>query len=207
VLSWTSDLAQEVAARLGWAAVIGDTRFTYWVSRSGQLLSGEAPPDVLHLVGTPFETASGVRLPLSVGGSSTELRAPSHRGDRVRAEDIAALFAEVSVCVLQATPTETEMRTDTDREQAAYLRLFSADLFALGFPVVIAIPPLPASLSTAVMTRIARAVTAWDRQGSGGLLTAIAAARSDVMNLSSINAEAKLEAAADICLFAADAGA
>jgi hypothetical protein len=203
VLSWTGDLAQEVVARQSWAPLQADQRVSHEVTRSGQI-TGSDQTHVLHVVATPVETASGVRLPVSPSGVVAPTPSDSGRGELMRAEDLVNQFPEVAICVLQAVPSETEIRTDTDREQAAYLRLFAADLFSFGFRAVITIPPLSAAVASAVVGHIAEALVSLEPVGASALAAAIATARQEVPNLSAMRPEATLEAAMDICLFVAE---
>lgn len=207
VLSLIGNLTQEEMARQGWERLIPDKRFSYDSVYAEEILFGrpvEVTPHVLHLVGTPVETASGVRLEVSEGRDYAQKPSSVSRGELLRAEELAKQFPELALCVLQATPIETEERTDADREQAAYLRLFAAELFVLGVPAVVTIPPLPPSVAAAVLGHLAAALQDRDQQGITALLKAIAAAQTDIINLSEADAEAKLEAALDLCLYAAD---
>jgi hypothetical protein len=57
--------------------------------------------------------------------------------------------------VVQAEPFETATRVDTDREEAAKLRLFATDAFITGAWAVLTIPGLPPHLASEVLTDLA----------------------------------------------------
>jgi hypothetical protein len=207
VLSLIGNLTQEEMTQQGWKQLIQDQHFNYNSLYAEEFLFGrpvEPTPHVLHLVGTPMETASGVRLHVSGGEYYAQKSSSVGRGELLRVEDLAKRFPELALCVLQATPIETGERTDADREQAAYLRLFAADLFVQGVPAIVTIPPLPPSAGAAVLNQIAAALRG-RQQGTRALLKAIATAQDAIMDLSEADPEAKLEAALDLCLYAADA--
>jgi hypothetical protein len=105
------------------------------------------------VVGGTLGSGSGIDEPYAkVGstgggyhGSGGGRGGTSDRGDLVRVETLLSLMPNMRMCILQATPLPHTIfeRTQTDREQASYLRYMGADLFRLGVPVVVTIPPLP----------------------------------------------------------------
>ena len=85
--------------------------------------AAEFDPQVLHIIGTPLPTSSGVRLQLSEFGSRAKV-AKEGRGNILRPDILTDRLLNLVLCVVQAAPGEVHPRSGTDREQAAYLRHF-----------------------------------------------------------------------------------
>ena len=91
------------------------------------------------------------------------------RGELLGSEELLSLFPEVTLCILQASPTLVDNRTSADREQAGKLRQLGAELFKLGVPFVLTVPPLPMAIGAAVIDEIGRGPaggTSADRRSS-----------------------------------------
>jgi hypothetical protein len=209
---WTIAPAGGEIARRGWSSLIQDARFTVVSSQS---VPWQVPPEqtapaaqVLHVIGSAVETASAIRLeaappPDSSGSWSAESREPGEhvRGELVSSEELVSLFPGITLCILQAPPTTVDSRTSADRDQAGKLRQLAAELFKLGVPYVLTMPPLPMAIGAAVIDEMAAVLRKGHRQ-TVDLLDAIAAAQADLSDWSEADAETRLEAAFDICLYA-----
>ena len=168
----------------------------------------------------------------SRGGGSA---GASDRGELVRAETLASLMPNMAMCILQATPSPniTLERTQTEREQAGYLRYMGAELSRLGVPVVVTIPPFPVQIGWRVLRTFLGGFLFF-REGGGedlaglevafpelnlpkkgwstaeagfAFLKTLADARAYVKNPSFTYRDDALEAALDLCLYVADARA
>lgn len=152
------------------------------------------------------------------------------RGELIKAENLISVLPQMAMCILQATPLAMgsgSERTGSDRQQAAYLRLLGAELFRLGVPIVITIPPLASEVVPAVLKSIVNGLRRFQPSGSlegdppllaslarskkwdtaGAVLVfleAIATAQSEIRGFTAMSPEDRIEAAYDICLYGAD---
>jgi hypothetical protein len=124
---------------------------------------------------------------------------------------------EAALVVLQGEPlTEAAERGQSDRESAALLRAFAAELFAAGADVVLVLPSLHAPLAEAALQAVARQVARRRRPHLHRLLDSAAAARRAIRGwpapariagnpdeLESFRQD-QLESSLDVCLFARD---
>ena len=109
---------------------------------------------VVHLVGDAVPTATAVRFELS--GLDVESSAVgSVRGVLLRADELPVLFPRAGLYVLQGRPLPVAARTKAEREQAAWLRMFAAELGELGVSAVITVPPLGEDAAADVIARLA----------------------------------------------------
>jgi hypothetical protein len=212
VLYWADAPHTEIARR-GWGALANDDHFTV---RSIQATPQEVRSDlspvrhkaqVLHIIGSAVQTASAVRLEVAnskslvtrLGGEDETETAV--RGDLLHGEELLSLFPGVTLCVLQATPVLIDKRTSADREQSGNLRQFGAELFKLGIPFVMIVPPLPVTIGAAVIYELAKVLREGHAQ-TVDLLNAISCAQDDLEDWSEADEQTRLEAALDLCLYA-----
>jgi hypothetical protein len=183
VTCWAeSEVANQVAQR-GWKALAGDTHFEVQVSRADDLQRLAFRPDgvhVLHLIGTAEETNAGVRFRVvedqasRVGKASLDVEAAPAR--LVRAEDVGRIFPSLALCIIQGVPGRPDpRRLESDRYEAMLARAFAGELFALGVPAVIVVPPLGSPVAVAVLERLAAALQPRPR-GARTLQEAVVAA-------------------------------
>ncbi|HET9897386.1 MAG TPA: hypothetical protein VFQ44_20845 [Streptosporangiaceae bacterium] len=202
-VSVVADSNQADMVTRGWAGLIGRRRYRHRIWRPdmvyGEAVSGEET-DVVHIVATPIETASGPRLELGrVTGDQYRIRSDSTpRGELMRAADVLARFPDLAFCVLQATPQEHLDRTETQRRQAATLRMLAAEIFSLGVPAVVTIPALPTSVTVSVLAALSAAVTSRPRRFAAALTDAL---RYEAERLETIPGLSP-ECALDLCLYA-----
>jgi hypothetical protein len=105
---------------------------------------GAAGKRILHLVGKAEYSTSGWHF-------------------RIRRDGQEPLYLPVtrlplrgySCLVIQAEPVEALTRLDADREQAAWLRAFAAEVFAAGAGTVVVLPPLTLSLQVRALRCLA----------------------------------------------------
>lgn len=211
ILCWTAAATGNEIARRGWASLAQDDRFTVVTSEFApwQVRSEQVGPaaQVLHVIGSAVETASAIRLeviqPDASGIRPAEAPEPgdSIRGELLSSEEVLSLFPQVTLCILQAPPTVVDSRTSADRDQAGKLRQLGAELFKLGVPFVLTVPPLPMAIGAAVIDEMA-AVLREGHQRTIDLLDAVSAGQADLSDWSEADPETRLEAAFDICLYA-----
>jgi hypothetical protein len=111
---------------------------------------------VLHLVGRPVSSPSGYLFQVAAGarlGSDVE-RSVRASGAMIRPEALSV--SPSTLLLVQSEPYETATRLDTDREEAAKLRLFATDAFSAGAWAAVTIPALPRELALQVLTALAR---------------------------------------------------
>jgi hypothetical protein len=212
ILYWTDDPRTEIAQR-GWGPLANDDRFTVrsiqvtpQELRSDEVPSATYKAQVLHIVGSAVETASAIRLEvanrmsLATPPGVQEETEEKVRGDLLHGEELLLLFPEVTLCVLQAMPTLLDKRTSADREQSGNLRQLGAELFKLGIPFVMIVPPLPAAIGAAVIEELAKVLQKGHARAVD-LLEAISAAQVDLADWREAEEETRLEAALDLCLY------
>jgi tetratricopeptide (TPR) repeat protein len=111
---------------------------------------------VLHLVGRPVSSPSGYLFQVAAGsrlGSDVE-RSVRASGAMIRPDALSV--SPSTLLLVQSEPYETATRLDTDREEAAKLRLFATDAFSAGAWAAVTIPALPRELALKVLTALAR---------------------------------------------------
>ena len=135
-----------------------------WRASTRQITTSEYLPNigksekisVLHLIGRPVSTPRGYLL--QVAGGEDRLNAGLEESVRATGNllDPASLPLDyVSLVVVQAEPFETSERVDTDRKEAAKLRIFANNIFMAGARSVIMLPALPPALCDEVLTTLA----------------------------------------------------
>ncbi len=222
VASWVGSVMARGVAKSAWKGLQEDSRFAVQINQSEYdlfnrdivktsngrevFMTGETL-QVLHLVGTAEDTNGGVRLRLDQEGrpSSSKKSLEEESSDRiVGAEEIAARFTNLSLCVIQGDPQKASLteRNATDRQRAALTRVFAAKLFTAGVPAVLVIPPLKPTLAAAVLERVATILTRQPRRGTRALLEATAEIAELVSKQSEMSPADASEKALDVCLYA-----
>lgn len=206
-----------------------DALVTFSVGRPSSALKGVLPNvGVLHLIGTPTQTSSGIRLEVTEAGdiysnlSSPREHVTSGRGRRkmsiasfesenssslIRAEDIARCFPRQKICLVQSVAPGDESRSATQRYEAGLLRRFGAELFSCGIPAVILLPPLREDVSTKVIRELQRRILReaargrrrWWQQKTQ--LAQTVRAMQELIGESYQNNETAVELAFDLCLY------
>jgi hypothetical protein len=172
---------------------------------------------VLHAMGRALGSTAGFQLEVPDDESLLEKGGGTGTGGRryLGAEELRR--HEAALVVLQGEPlTEAAERGQSDRESAALLRAFAAELFAAGADVVLVLPSLHAPLAEAALQAVARQVARRRRPHLHRLLDSAAAARRAIRGwpapariagnpdeLESFRQD-QLESSLDVCLFARD---
>jgi hypothetical protein len=113
----------------------------------------EGTADILHLIGTPQDDVGGLRFRLESEPRFSEGNKPH----LLQAEQIAASFPSLRLCVLQNEPRPLAERRESDRRVAALSRRFASRVFAMAtFPVIV-IPPLDVFNAERAVAILARA--------------------------------------------------
>lgn len=211
VLTFTNDLAFSDVAALGLSKLRDNPDFVCATHNMFDSSLPVASPQVLLLNGTPVETSSGIRLDIAADRHTRQFTDYS-RGSLLHADRVTKMFPDLSLCIIQVLGEAQSKRTQYDRELAAYTRQFGAELFRLGIPAVIVIPPLPPAMAHLLLEEISRRMIAFqaNRQrapfGPNALLDAVRFAREMIRRIQTQTAdrESLIEAAFDICLYATD---
>jgi hypothetical protein len=107
--------------------------------------------------------------------------------------------------VVQAEPvTQTGLRFDSDREKAASLRLFAAQVFDAGAHNVLVVPPLSEDVAAEGLRRVASTLRGPSAPHRSQLLDATEALRQQILT-SPLPPDDGEEVALDLCLFARSA--
>jgi hypothetical protein len=205
-LSLLADLRQDEMATQGWRRFFEKRQYSHEIRRPDEVYSHDnvgEEIDVLHIVATPIETASGPRLDLgrTTGARLGSKQSGQPRGELMQPADVVRLFPDLVCCVLQATPQERTHRTEAERRQAATLRLMAEEIFSLGVTAVVTIPTLPASVAADLLGTLAEAVSGRSSRPVLALTGAISHAREKMASSPGLTAEAGF----DICLYATEA--
>jgi hypothetical protein len=165
----------------------------------------EGETKAIHLIGHCVETASGVRFQLSSEArSEIEQSFSEGYGELLHTESIVRALPELRLCILQSAPIEARERTSLEREQAAYLRLLGAELFALGVSWVATIPPLPGELAARTLEHVAKVLRGPVGGRPGPLLDSSARARKEISSWPWTDPAARAETPFDLTVYAAD---
>jgi hypothetical protein len=87
-------------------------------------------PRVLHLMGSPMETSTGIVMELTTATATQSSSQAS--SDLIRIEPSQLPLSDLSLIVVQGEPEPMDERRSADRERAAKLRAFGAELQAAG---------------------------------------------------------------------------
>jgi hypothetical protein len=176
-------------ADLGGSAWKSPRSWTY--ASTPEELVGRMPPgkaQVLHLIGDPIETHAGLRMQFG-GGMKGE------RGRLVSADEASGLLPNTQLAVVQCPAMRRSSRSGVDREKAAYLRSFAAELQAR-VPTIVTLPALDFTVATDVLRCFDRALRQFG-PGSPSMLTAVREARAAL----DTSGAGMNEAALDICYY------
>jgi hypothetical protein len=154
VFSWAIDAVSEDVARIGWredtpadasAVPAQAMQVKFEPSSSG---GSEPEVSVLHLFGSAVALNDGVKLRLGHDAVKVTHAEQEKRlsGLMLRAEEIAARFPNLHLCIVQGIPESVATRA-TGRAEAALMRRFAAAIFRCGVPAVVVLPPLPQNLA------------------------------------------------------------
>ncbi|MBV9958268.1 MAG: hypothetical protein JO360_07600 [Acidobacteria bacterium] len=211
IVSWVgTELMRETAQR-GWKQLADKNQFEVIVRNATSLSDLSPEPDkvrVLHLTGRAQKTSAGTRFLLAqeLSATSDKKSLESREADQhellIRAEDLVRAFPYLSVCVLHAPPGSSDKRTEGDRRRAINARLFAAEVFAQGIPVVVVIPPLKPTMAVRAIEKLARVLGRNELHATSGLLKTLDEMRKDILGESGQDKETSTEIALDVCLYA-----
>ena len=124
----------------------------------GNRSSGPDWPEIIHIVGRPIATATGVAIQVASvearAASKTVESAVRSSGMVVRPGDFS--LRDTALVVIQVEPSEPSFRLESDREVVARVRQLADDAIAAGAETVITVPSLPSVLAEDVVTHLAR---------------------------------------------------
>jgi hypothetical protein len=209
IVTVATDINSASLARSNWTPVlIGRTDFEHAWHQRIEPDESRAPGvrvGVLHIFGTPVETSAGLRL--RVGGPTAEATvtastATSDQSTEWQADEIAAAYRSVRVCIIHGLPLPPRARTSGDRRSAGIARRFGAELWRAGFPAVILLPPLPEPVAAEAIARLAKAVSRARTHAVRDLSRALRDIQDVVARLGHVDPEAAREMAFDVCFYA-----
>jgi hypothetical protein len=212
-----SEASRELAER-GWRPAGAEPRIVGDLAE----LAREGTTRVLHLIGKPTHTSGGVRL--RVPGWRAPVARPGSAARGGDAEDLVlgadrVRLGGVPLVVVQAEPAESLDHAHSDREQAALLRGYAAQLFAAGAQVVLVLPQLTPELAEEALNRLAESLrgpepSAGDEPSTPAkpdllrLLEAVSAIQQAIREGKTVAArgtdvleESRRELALEVCLF------
>ena len=214
LVSWTaSDLARAMVKR-GWEALSQASRFTFEPRRATTLRELSAEPErvrILHLVGRTDESYSGINFCVEsksqARASKFAVGAAEPKGKPlwlIQASEIARTFDNLALCILQGEPASADgARRDVERRDAILARVFAADLFAQGIPVVLVLPPLDPSLGAEVLRLASQAIAADILPGTTRFLQVIVDMQTLIVEQCKADSlESAWEQALDVCIYA-----
>jgi hypothetical protein len=115
-------------------------------------------PSILHLLGKPIQSGSGVLLSIDSSSEQAYVQKSSFRSDILIEPDELPLDS-VELVIIQLTPAELlDFRQDTEREKMGYLRALAAQIAERDVGTVIALPLLSPQLTEAVLMKIVRSL-------------------------------------------------
>jgi WD40 repeat protein len=154
------DIAIMVLAAPTWRRLVENS----WAQHGSVTLAERSFPadvgSVVHVIGSPVETASGVRI--RIGGGAAGRRAGQSAEEEVRGamllgpDDLGR--PRGLLVVVQKEPAELPNeggRGQTEREQVGELRLLAAGVSVAGAPAVLLLPSLPEDAAAMVLERLA----------------------------------------------------
>jgi hypothetical protein len=156
--------------------------------------------DVLHVVATAEESASGVQISFQSSYEAAKDKVPVYQ-----ARELKRLFPNLALCIVQGEigPLPSE-RSEAEQRRAALARVFAADLFAQGVPGVLVLPPLDVDRATAVVQTLAKALGKRMKApflDARTLEQAAAEAQEAMVQLGSEGRQLKWDRAMDVCLY------
>ena len=182
-------------------------------------ITGRGWIKVLHLMGTPLETAAGLRFEIPKTRydylSSEAVQDQVIKADLIDPDQLG--LRQVCLVILQGEPLETLKRFDREREKAALARAYAAALMTAGARAVITLPSLPSALAQKVLMTLARKLRSTRPPEERQLLTALHRVQRMIRDWEPRNLYEKVqtarltkdefkanqeELALDVCLFA-----
>jgi hypothetical protein len=125
--------------------------------------SGTEVGTVVHLIGSPVQSSSGLYLDIGAASTYMGTTAQSAMSENVSRSDnllAADAFAQANtcLCIVQAAPLPDAdaLVSEVHREQVADLRRFAAELLEAGTHTVLVIPGLPAGPASVALRRFAQ---------------------------------------------------
>lgn len=116
---------------------------------------------ILHLIGTPISTSTGIHLEISESRYSISNKEQSQT--LVRADELPLTLP--SLVIIQSEPSEALRRTETEREQMTCLRAYASEIFTAGAQAVLVLPTLPHDLAEQVLSRFAKKLSLQSKRG------------------------------------------
>lgn len=172
ICNWAADNALLDSVYKGWSSLDDLDNFQYsgFIPSNIKKAQNNKNVCILHLVGLPIETPSGMRL--EIVASETEAQeilntsdASDNRKERIiSVENINQEFPNLRVCIVQLPPRLEEPRSLTNRVEIAKLRRFCADVFQSGVGSVILLPPVSIELSVDCVQKLAEFIVKTDRE-------------------------------------------
>ncbi len=216
--TWHSKLLQSACSRKwrllaeqGWA-YLGKKGFRVSAAFRDGLIQPSTPGGhaILHVLGRALASTAGFQMEIADDESLSGTGGRRFLG----VEDLRR--SDSVLVVVQGEPlTEVSERGPSERESAALLRAFAAELFAAGAEAVLVLPSLHAPLAEKALQVIARKIAGRKPPSLHRLLDAVAATRKIIRNWQLVSPPLaagaqdmesfrhdQLEAALDVCLFA-----
>jgi hypothetical protein len=211
VISWAvTRLAHTMAAR-GWEPLRAESRFRLEILRPVRLQELSPTPErvrILHLIGTADEDSAGVYF--RVSGETRARELPNIKAEEsdqpmrlVHAQEISRTFPTLAVCIVQGPPlSQASRRLESDRRDVMLARVFAADLFSQGIPVVLVLPPLTPLVAVPVLTQMAQAIQERVLPGTDRFLQVITDIQTLIVEREGLSPSVAWELALDVCMYA-----
>lgn len=160
-------------------------------------------PVVLHLLGRIDEDVEGLGFAAGRRESARTRKAGSEDA-LLRPDQVARAFPHMTLLMLQPEPLQGPVaeRLNSDREDAARMRSFAAQVCTYGVPWILVLPRLDSALSTWVLERMALQLRAIVTPHQRALRECAADIQRHIIDNSDKSAVA-IEAALDVTLFSA----
>jgi hypothetical protein len=172
ICNWAADNALLNSVYNGWSSLAELDNFQYsgFIPSNIKKAQNNKNVCILHLLGLPIETPSGMRL--EIVASETESREIFNTTDVsdkqeeriVSVEKINQEFPNLRVCIVQLPPRLEEPRSLTNRIEMAKLRRFCAEVFQSGVGAVILLPPVSSELSIDCVQKLAEFIAKTGRK-------------------------------------------
>jgi hypothetical protein len=131
------------------------------------------PEGLLLVMGSPVQTSAGSRLLVEDSGLSSS-------STRTLVEPDALPYDRFGLVVVLCEPSESLVRVDAEREQAADLRSCAAELLTAGATAVLCLPAMPAELAGRALGTLDQRLRQKGERGWRQLAAAAAAIRGDI---------------------------
>jgi hypothetical protein len=159
---------------------------------------------ILYLMGSPVATSDGLSFELGAGFAPVEQKIPTRGGDDdvfyITSQQLPA--ANVGMVILQPEPRQQQRRSESDREQAAYLRAFAAEISGAGAPLVLALPTLTPAETENCFKSMVEIVAAESRPGIDRIDSMLRMIRALIMKpIDDLPPRDREERADDLCIY------